>query len=145
MARTEMTRARQRQPAGMAGQGELAAAGETAERTRMRPVQIPPTDIFETDDGLVVVADMPGVSSETVDVTLEKRVLTIRGRSEDEPPKGFSATYAEYRPADYERFFTLSEDIEAERIQAKLQDGVLRVFLPKAGPARTKRIKVQTS
>jgi len=86
----------------------------------MRPVQAPPTDIFETADGLVVVADMPGVSPETVDVTLEKRVLTIRGRSEDEPPAGFSATYAEDRPADYERFFTLSEDIEADRVEAKL-------------------------
>jgi HSP20 family molecular chaperone IbpA len=111
----------------------------------MRPVLAPRTDIYETDEGLVVLADMPGISPETVDITLEKRVLTIRGRSEDQPPEGFSAVYAEYRPADYERFFTLSEDIEAERIEAKLKDGVLRVFLPKAGPAQTKRIQVQAS
>lgn len=144
MATTDVTRSQQHQPA-PAGGREVAAAGEGAERTRMRPVQAPRTDIYETNDGLVVLADMPGVSPETVDVTLEKRVLTIRGRSEDQPPEGFSLTYAEYRPTDYERFFTLSEDIEAERIEAQLKDGVLRVLLPKAGPAQTKRIQVQAS
>jgi HSP20 family protein len=72
-------------------------------------------------------------------------VLTIRGRTEDDPPQGFSPVYIEYQPGDYERVFTLSEDIEAERIEAGVKDGVLRLFLPKAGPAQTKRIQVRAS
>jgi HSP20 family molecular chaperone IbpA len=93
----------------------------------------------------VILADMPGVSPDGVDVTLERNVLTIRGRTEDSPPQGFSPVYLEYQPGDYERVFTLSEDIEAERIEASVKDGVLRLVLPKAGPAQTKRIQVRAS
>ena len=60
-------------------------------------------------------------------------------------PEGFSPVYLEYQPGDYERVFTLSEDIEAARIEASVKNGVLRVFLPKAGPAQTKRIQVRAS
>ena len=138
-------RTQQRQPATTPGGQEVAASTEGAERTRTRPVYAPRTDIFETDDGLVILADVPGVSPDGVDVTLERNVLTIRGRSEDSPPQGFSPVYLEYRPGDYERVFTLSEDIEAERIEASVKAGVLRLFLPKAGPAQTKRIQVRAS
>ena len=137
-------RTQQRQPATTQGSQEVAAARD-GERTRPRPVYAPRTDIFETDDGLVILADMPGVSADGVDVTLERNVLTIRGRTEDSPPQGFSPVYLEYQPGDFERVFTLSEDIEAERIQANVKSGVLRLFLPKAGPAQTKRIQVRAS
>jgi HSP20 family molecular chaperone IbpA len=142
---TQVSRSQQDQPAPTRGRQEVAATGDGAERTRTRAVYAPRTDIYGTDDGLVVLADMPGISSETVDITLERRVLTIRGRSEDQPPEGFSPTYAEYRPGDYERVFTLSEDIEPERIAAKIKNGLLWVHLPKAGPAQTKRIQVQAN
>ena len=139
-------RTQQRQPATTQGTGqEVAAPPEGAERTRPRPVYAPRTDIFESDDGLVILADMPGVSADGVDVTLERNVLTIRGRTEDSPPQGFSPVYLEYEPGDYERVFTVSEDVEAERIEAGIKDGVLRLFLPKAGPAQTKRIQVRAS
>lgn len=135
----------ERQPATAQGGQEVAATAEGAERTRTRPVYVPRTDIFETDDGLVILADMPGVSADAVDVTLERQVLTIRGRTADSQPQGFSAVYGEYRPGDYERAFTLSEDFEAERIEASCKKGVLRLFLPKAGPAQTQRIQVRAS
>jgi HSP20 family protein len=138
-------RKQQHQPATPQGGQEMAAPTEGAERTRARPVYAPHTDIFETEDGLVILADMPGVSPDGVDVTLERNVLTIRGRTEDSPPQGFSPVYLEYQPGDYERVFTLSEDIEAERIEAGVKNGVLRLFLPKAGPAQTKRIQVRAS
>jgi HSP20 family protein len=138
-------RTQQRQPATGQGGQEVAAPSEGAERTRTRPVYAPRTDIFETDDGLVILADMPGVSPDGLDVTLERNVLTIRGRTEDSPPQGFSPVYLEYQPGDYERVFTLSEDIEAERIEASVKAGVLRLVLPKAGPAQTKRIQVRAS
>ena len=138
-------RRQQRQPATAQGGQEVAAPAEGAERTRARPVYAPRTDIFDADDGLVVLADMPGISPDGVDVTLERHVLTIRGRTEDSPPQGFSPVYREYQPGDYERVFTLSEDIEAERIEASVKNGVLRLVLPKAGPAQTKRIQVRAS
>jgi HSP20 family protein len=140
----KQVRTQQRQPATTSGGQEVAPA-EGGERTRPRPVYAPRTDIFETDDGLVILADMPGVPADGVDVTLERNVLTIRGRTEDSPPQGFSPVYLEYQPGDYERVFTLFEDIEAERIEANVKAGVLRLFLPKAGPAQTKRIQVRAS
>ena len=138
-------RAQQRQTAAAQGGQEVTTPAEGTERTRTRPVYAPRTDIFETDDGLVILADMPGVSADGVDVTLERNVLTIRGRTADSPPQGFSPVYLEYQPGDYERVFTLSEGIEAERIEAGVKNGVLRLFLPKAGPAQTKRIQVRAS
>jgi HSP20 family molecular chaperone IbpA len=140
----KQVRTQQRQPATTSGGQEVAPA-EGGERTRPRPVYAPRTDIFETDDGLVILADMPGVPADGVDVTLERNVLTIRGRTEDSPPQGFSPVYLEYQSGDYERVFTLFEDIEAERIEANVKAGVLRLFLPKAGPAQTKRIQVRAS
>ena len=142
---TQLRRSRQSSPAPAERQRQVAAPAAGSERTRTKPLYVPRTDIHETEDGLVVLADMPGVSSESVEVTLEKRILTIRGRSEDRPPERFSPAYLEYQAGDYERSFTLSEDIEAERIEAKLRNGVLRVFLPKAGPAQKKRIQVQAN
>jgi HSP20 family molecular chaperone IbpA len=118
------------------------AAGE---RTRPRPVYIPRTDIYETDKGLVLVVDMPGVRSDNADLSLERNVLTIRGRIDDAPPQGFSPVYREYEPGDFERVFTLSEDIDAGAIEAQAKDGVFRLFLPKAGPAQTRRIQVKAS
>lgn len=135
-------RAQQRQPASTEGGQDVTASTE-AERTRTRPVYAPRADIFETDQGLVVLADMPGVSADGVDVTLERQVLTIRGRTHDSPPQGFSPVHREYQPGEYERVFTLSDDVAAERIEASCKNGVLRLFLPKAGPAQTKRIQVQ--
>ena len=115
------------------------------ERTHTRRVYIPRTDIYETNESLVLVADMPGVAPDGLDVTLEGRELTIRGRTRDAAPEGYSPVYREYEGGDYERVFTLSEDIDAERIEARLGDGVLRLTLPKAGPAQARRIQVQAS
>lgn len=119
-----------------------AAAGE---RTRPRPVYAPRTDIYETDTGLVLLVDMPGVRPDGADVILEHNVLTIRGRIDDAPPRGFSPIYREHESGDFERVFTLSEDVDAGRIEAQAKDGVFRLFLPKAGPAQTKRIQVKAS
>lgn len=126
-------------------QQQVAArtAREAAERTRTRPLYAPRTDIYETDDGLVIMVDMPGVPAEAADATLEKRMLTIRGRTQDQAPEGFSPVYREYTPGDYERVFTLSEDIDAERIEAQVKGGILRLFLPRAAAAQTKRIQIR--
>ncbi|HEX3210365.1 MAG TPA: Hsp20/alpha crystallin family protein [Geminicoccaceae bacterium] len=140
MATKQQVQARQETQPQPTEQQVAPAAGE---RTRPRPVYVPRTDIYETDTGLVLLVDMPGVRSDSCDLSLERNVLTIRGRIDDMAPQGFSPVYREYEPGDFERVFTLSEDVDAGAIEAQAKDGVFRLFLPKAGPAQTKRIQIK--
>lgn len=114
------------------------------ERTH-HPVYRPATDIFETDDHIVLIADMPGVSPGDVEVTLERRVLTIRGYAHPPAPEGYRQIYSEYGIGDYERVFTLTEDIDQDGIRATTSNGVLRLELPKTASARPKRIAVKAA
>jgi len=115
-----------------------------AERTRSRRTFIPPTDIYEKEDGLVLVADMPGVDENSVSVTLEDDVLTISGHVDEQKLEGYEPVYREYRVGDYERAFVLSEDVDRERIEATIKNGVLRLFLPKSETARPRKIAVKS-
>ena len=115
------------------------------ERTPNRPVLVPPADIYETNDNIVVLAEMPGVAPDGVDITLERRVLTIRGRSAANEHAGYQRVYNEYADGDYERVFTLSENIDRDRIEATLKDGVLHLVLPKAETAKPRRIELKNS
>ena len=118
---------------------------ESAQRMPPRPVFMPPADIYETEDNIVVLAEMPGVSSEGVDISLERRVLTIRGRSTTNEHAGYQRVYNEYSDGDYERVFTLSENIDRDRIEATLKDGVLQLVLPKAEAAKARKIELKSS
>ena len=120
-------------------------ATENRERTPSRPVFVPPSDIYETKDSIVVLAEMPGVAPDGVDITLERRVLTIRGRSAASEHTGYQRVYNEFAGGDYERGFTLSENIDRDRIEATLQDGVLRLVLPKAETAKARKIELKAS
>ena len=119
------------------------AQPEGAERTRDRPVYVPQVDIVETEDALEIFADMPGVTRDTVEVTLEQRVLRIHGRAEMPLPEGLAPLYLEYQPGDYERAFTLSDAVDPAGIEARVRGGVLHLKLPKAGPAKLQRIEVR--
>ena len=119
------------------------AQPEGAERTRDRPVYVPQVDIVETEDALEIFADMPGVTRDTVEVTLEQRVLRIHGRAEMPLPEGLAPLYLEYQPGDYERAFTLSDAVDPAGIEARVRGGVLHLKLPKAGPAKRQRIEVR--
>lgn len=114
----------------------------SAETTRTGPVHRPVADIYETKETLFVVLELPGVDADGLDVTLDKRVLTVRGRARTAGPEGYAPTLSEYRVADFERSFTLAESIDGDRIEAALKDGILQLTLPKAGPAPTKTIRV---
>lgn len=118
---------------------------EGTERTRSGRVYVPRTDIYETAEAIIVLADMPGVNENSVDITLEKNVLSLNGYVEFSPPDDFDLVYAEYEVGDYQRTFTLSDEIDRENIEASVKDGVLRLYLPKAGPAKTRRIPVKAS
>ena len=118
---------------------------ENAERTRARRAYIPRVDIYETEDALVMLADMPGVDENSVDITLEKNVLSINGYVEPAQPDNYSLAYAEYGVGDYQRSFTLSDEIDRDKIEAIVKNGVLRLQLPKAGPAKTRKITVKAN
>ena len=132
------------QEVGTVGQ-RTPATTEGAQRMPTRPVFLPPADIYETNDAIVVMAEMPGVGPDGVDITLERRVLTIRGRSGASKHSGYQRVYNEYADGDYERVFTLSESIDRDKIEATLRDGVLHLVLPKAEPARVRKIELKTS
>jgi len=118
---------------------------EEGRRQAPRPVFLPPADIYETKDSIVVLTEMPGVPPDGVDITLERRVLTIRGRSAAGDHAGYQRVYNEYADGDYERVFTLSENIDRDRIEATLKEGVLHLVLPKAEAARARKIELKAS
>jgi len=121
-----------------------------AEPTRDRPAFVPRADIYETEQEIVVVSDMPGVDEHSLDITLEKGVLTLNGAVEPEAPEGYSinagtwsAYRTEYHVGDYARSFSLSNEIDQGAIEATLKDGVLRLTLPKVTEAQTLKIAVK--
>ena len=115
-----------------------------AERLRAKPAFVPRTDIYESDDEIVLITDMPGVDEETVDITLEKNVLTVNGLVEPEEHEGYTLTYAEYRVGDYQRSFKVSNEIDMDQIEATIKDGVLRLRFPKVSPT-TRKIAVKSN
>ncbi len=105
----------------------------------------PTVDIFETKDELVLVADMPGVPSDGVDVDVEGDELSIEGRVRSSDYDGLKPLHVEYGVGGYYRRFTLGELIDREGIKAQLKDGVLVLRLPKAERARARRITVDAA
>jgi len=115
----------------------------SVERTRDRRVFSPRTDIIETTEEYLVVADIPGCNEQSVNITLEKNVLTINASTRIEAPVDRTLILSEYGIGDYQRSFVLSDQIDREKIEAQVKNGVLRLQLPKAGPAKSHTIKVK--
>ncbi len=103
---------------------------------------MPVTDIFETDQALTLVVEMPGVKKENVDVQVENDVLTINGRIDFSNYEGLQPVYTEYNVGDYSRSFQLSSKIDQSKIKAQLRDGVMALVLPKAEKAKPRKIAV---
>jgi HSP20 family molecular chaperone IbpA len=120
-------------------------APERAEAGAPRKLFMPRADVYETKDDVVILADVPGVDEKSVEITLEKDVLTLRGKVAATSPEGFTNGYFEYAEGDYERSFTLGEALDRNNIQAAVKNGVLRVVLPKAAPAKARKIEVKAS
>jgi HSP20 family molecular chaperone IbpA len=102
----------------------------------------PPTDIHETQNGIVMFLDIPGADPESVNVRMQDRLLSIVAHSTFTPPAGYSLAHSEQPSGSYARQFAISADIEEEHIAAVLKDGVLRVNLPKAEKSSIKQIPV---
>lgn len=102
----------------------------------------PPIDIYETEEGLVLYADLPGVTPEGLDLQVQNNRLTLFGRVlQRELPEAIML-HQEYQEGDFLRSFILSDEVDHDRIQAKLSNGVLRVDLPRAARAKPRRIEV---
>jgi HSP20 family molecular chaperone IbpA len=126
---------------------DLQKTENTAATERIRNVKtfVPRVDIYETKDALFLIADMPGVDEKTVDVELEKNILTISGRVENGRVKDYRLVFSEYEVGDYERTFTLSDEIDRDKIKANVKHGVLRLELPKAEEVKPKKIKINAA
>ena len=117
---------------------------ERVERTRSGRTFLPATDIVETENEIILYTDMPGVDEKSVDITLENRLLTIQGNvAVSEDNEDLESVYTEFQVGDYYRSFTLSDEIDREKIQAKLKDGVLKLVLPKAETVKARKITVE--
>jgi len=116
----------------------------TTEHTRHQERSIaPPVDIYETREGLVVLADLPGVAKEALEVRVEQHVLTIRGQARHRVPA--EAVYREYDLVNFFRQFELSEQVDQRQITAELKSGVLTLTLPKAQEAQSRQIAVHVA
>jgi HSP20 family protein len=126
---------------------DLQKTQNTAATERIRNVKtfVPRVDIYETKEALFLIADMPGVDDKTVDVELEKNILTISGRVENGKLKDHTLVFSEYEVGDYERSFTLSDEIDREKIKATVRQGVLRLELPKAEKVKPKKITINAA
>jgi HSP20 family molecular chaperone IbpA len=118
---------------------EVAQAEESTTPTR---AFMPSADIFETEDALNVVLEMPGVARDNVDVSVENGVLTVEGRIDFKNYEGLRPVYSEYNIGPYRRSFRLSNQVDQNKIRAEMQDGVITLSLPKAEKAKPRRIAV---
>ena len=129
--------------------GEIQKAGKAGvpavpEQTRPGPVYTPATDIFENDNSIMVLADMPGVKAQDLKIDLRESVLTLTGRVTAPEGAEEADVLREFHTGTFLRQFTLSETIDQAKIDAKLTDGVLRLELPKVEKARPRQIAVRT-
>jgi HSP20 family protein len=120
---------------------EVPAKGE---RVRPGRVFLPAVDIFETPEALVLIADMPGVSGDRVSLDLKDNHLIISGEISQPLGEGETLLSQEYLVGDYYREFHLGELIDKNRIEAAMNDGVLKLTLPKAEKAKPRKIEVKT-
>jgi HSP20 family protein len=123
---------------------ELQPTAPSGDQPVQRWMCTPPIDIFDNGEGLVLRADLPGVSGDSLELQVQDNKLTLFGRVAPQAPTDARLVHQEYRVGDYLRSFILSEDVDHERISAKLTNGVLEVFLPRAPQAEPRKIQVKT-
>ena len=106
---------------------------------------LPAVDVYEDDAGITLLADMPGVPRDLLELKVEGDALSIEGGVRAQTPDGLEPVYAEVRVPRYRRTFTLSRELDSARIDASLKDGVLTLRIPKQAHAQPRRIEVQAS
>jgi HSP20 family molecular chaperone IbpA len=124
---------------------QTASNGPSAstEAANAGPTFTPPADILEKGDTVVMLLDLPGADPASLDVTLDKHLLTIAARVAQAAPAGYAPAHIEFGNGTYERRFVFSEQMDGDRIDATLKDGVLRLTVPRAADAAAKKISVK--
>ena len=118
---------------------------QLATRTQSAPAMIPNVDVVEDDAGITISADLPGVPKDKLLLRIEGETLQIEGELVSDAPEGMEAIYAEVRLPRYRRAFTLSRELDTEKINASMKDGVLNLRIPKAEHAQPRRIEVKAT
>jgi HSP20 family protein len=120
-------------------------APSRAEDDRRGEMVLRPTgDIFEKEDGITILLDMPGVSKERLDINTDRNSLVVEGEIEIEMPKETESLYADVRCTRYRRAFSLSgEQLDTESVDASLKDGLLRIHIPRRAEMRPRKIEVK--
>jgi HSP20 family molecular chaperone IbpA len=122
-----------------------ATPADSAKNDRREPALLPPVDVFEDATGITLYADLPGVPRDRLQLKVDGERLTIEGEMSLELPAGMAASHAEVALSRYRRTFTLSKELDADKVSAELGNGVLRVRIPKADHAQPRKIAVQVN
>lgn len=129
---------------------DITETKDDAPATKAEPAQPsrtyrPLVDIVEADRGVSLMLELPGVGIDDIDISLEKRVLTISGAAGAIRSDGMQLVYSEYSQGNFERSFVLSDDFNPEKIEAEMRNGVLTITLPRAEETRPKKIAVKAA
>lgn len=116
-----------------------------AERPADVPTLMPRVDVFEDSTEITLLADLPGVPKDRLELRVEGDTLQVEGEILPDTPEGMEAVYAEIRVGRYRRAFTLSSELDTSRIEAQFRDGVLKLRIPKHEHAQPRRIEVQVA
>jgi HSP20 family protein len=124
---------------------EKSEVSSMTEQTKPGLVFTPDVDIFETEKGITLLADMPGVKAKDLNIDLKENVLTLNGDVNKPEGQNEVELFTEYRIGKYYRQFNLSEIIDQSKIEATMTDGVLRLTLPKVEAAKPRKITIKAS
>ena len=125
-------------------QAVQTSPSERAPATQQQPFVVPPVDVFENDNAITLLADLPGVPRDQLHVRVDGETLVLEATATTTSgPENMQLVYGEAQVPTYRRQFTLSRELDTSRIEAQLRDGVLRLTIPKAEEAKPRRIQVQ--
>jgi HSP20 family protein len=117
----------------------------TREARREDPALLPPVDVIEDASGITLYADLPGVPKDRLDVHVEADTLTISGEMDAALPPAMAATHTEVNLPRYRRTFTLSKELDPEKLSAELKNGVLKLRIDKAAHAQPRRVQIKVA
>jgi len=123
---------------------ETTAVARKGEQPRSDATLVPPVDVIEDASGITLYADLPGVPKDRLNLEIEAGTLTIEGEVALQVPEGMEATHVEVGLPRYRRAFTLSKELDVDKVVAELNNGVLKLRIPKAAHAQPKRIEISS-
>ncbi len=130
---------------GNASTGNASTRGGSTREPGDTAYIVPRVDVIEDSAGITLLADLPGVAKDALELKVEGTSLTLEGQIKLDTPQAMGAVFAEVRAARYRRAFTLSRELDSAAIDAQLKDGVLKLRIPKLAEAQPRRIEVRAA